>query len=800
MFDFAARAKPLIEAGAPVFPCCDARGQEGDKKPLCNNGFKDATTDPQQIATWAARYPDALVGVPTGRRTGLFVVDADIDKRTGETIGEATLYDLGGDFAAHGHCVTTRSGGLHLFYRWSEGLLNTVKRLPGVDTRGEGGYVIAWDPEALAEAITDPNLPPPPEHLLAALAAGRSGQALLTPNRPATALPSPNAPWAQAALADECARVWRAAKGARNNTLNCAAFCIGQIVGAGWLDFAEAEKALLAAAAKNGVLADEPQKTRDTIARGLRDGIKHPRGPQPGPSGAGFGDSGGSFPRLGEEDWPALVPFGEENLPKLDADTLPAWLRDFAVALAAQTETPLELTAAMTLATASAAVARRAKVIVREGYCEPCNVWLLAALPSGTRKSAVQKDAVAPLKTWEHEKEQALAADIAEAESLRDVADARAKEVRKQAAQAESSEEADRLAREAAQIEMDAPTVPSPPRLWTSDCTPEQLGVRLAQNSERLAWLSAEGGVFDILAGRYTGGAANLDLILKTHSGDPERVERISRAPINLREPLLTMALAPQPDVLRGLADRPHFRGRGLLARFLYFLPPSPLGRRTGRGQPIPPAVAAAYERGIRALLDWPEATEPAGEAAVHELRLRDKAMAVFDEFFRTIESALADGAALAEATDWGGKAPGAAARVAGVFHAIEHAGAQPERHFISEQTMQRACAFVSVSMAHTLAVFGLMAADDATAKAQRLLQWIQRRGYAAFSARDAYQGLKGAAAFQRTADVEAGLDVLEERGYVLKVNATAEAASPGRPKSQHYKVRPELAGAEPCR
>ena len=110
--------------------------------------------------------------------------------------------------------------------------------------------------------------------------------------------------------------------------------------------------------------------------------------------------------------------------------------------------------------------------------------------------------------------------------------------------------------------------------------------------------------------------------MLKAHAGDAERVDRIGRPPVYLREPLLTVAMSPQPDLLRGLMAKPGFRGRGLLGRFLYFLPPSPLGYRTHETDPMPEAVIAAYRDRLRAMLDWPEATDENGEPHMHIVKL----------------------------------------------------------------------------------------------------------------------------------------------------------------------------------
>src|SRR5688572_27118765 len=61
--------------GWAVFPCV-----AGDKAPLTPAGFKNATTDEDQIRTWAAQYPGCNWGIACGV-SGLFVVD--IDPRNG---------------------------------------------------------------------------------------------------------------------------------------------------------------------------------------------------------------------------------------------------------------------------------------------------------------------------------------------------------------------------------------------------------------------------------------------------------------------------------------------------------------------------------------------------------------------------------------------------------------------------------------------------------------------------------------------------------------------------------------------
>lgn len=491
------------------------------------------------------------------------------------------------------------------------------------------------------------------------------------------------------------------------------------------------------------------------------------------------------------ETWPELIPLEGGELPRLSPDMLGGWLGGFAEALSASTETPFELAACLTLGAASTAAARRIRVLVKPDYIEPCNLWLLPALAPGNRKSAVEKAAAQPLRDWEREQAEAMASEIAAAASEAEVAKDRAKELKSQAAKSKNDAQARDLAREAAEIEQAAPDIPKPPQLWTSDATPENLGVLLATHGEQMAWLSSEGEFFEIVGGRYSRGVPNLGLMLKAHSGDPERVDRIGRASIHLHEPLLTIAMSPQPDLLRGLASKPGFRGRGLLGRFLYFLPPSPLGWRKGLSPAIPEAVSATYQDRLRAMLDWPEPTADRGETRRHVVKLSPAAFEEWLAFWSHVETLMRPERDFENATDWAGKAPGAAARVAAVLHAAEHAEGTPWSVEITRETMERALAIVSTSSAHALTVLRLMAADEGLAAAEKLWSWIERCRNRTFRARDAWQGLKNSAAFSRMADIEVALERLAERGYVTVHNGGG--GSPGRSPSPTVIVRPDL-------
>ncbi len=492
------------------------------------------------------------------------------------------------------------------------------------------------------------------------------------------------------------------------------------------------------------------------------------------------------------EEWPELVPLDTPNLPRLDLAHLPGWAGDYARALAADTETPPELAAGMILATCATAAAHHLRVMVKPGYFEPCNLWIVAALLSGNRKSAVQSAAIAPLEAWEREQAEIMEPEIKRVTSERKTMEARAKEKRNLSIKEKDISKAEVFAREAADLEAELPEIPVRPQIWTSDATPERLGSLLAEHGECMAWLSSEGGVFDLLAGRYSSGIPNLDLVLKAHSGDAERVDRGSRPPVSLRSPRLSIGLSPQPSVLRGLAAKPGFRGRGLLARFLYLMPPSPLGYRTLEPAPVPESVRDAYMSGVRAMLDWEPATNEQGEERPHILRLSTKAYAEWRAFAQTIEVQMRPGGDMEHFTDWAGKAPGAAARLAGVMHGIKHAHGRPWEAAITAETMIDALEVMAVIARHSMAALDMMGADPTIAAARHVWDWIERGRLPSFTVREAFNELRGT--FPRVKHLRDAMGALEERGYVSMTEPPRDG--PGRPSSPIVKVRPELVDA----
>ena len=300
-----------------------------------------------------------------------------------------------------------------------------------------------------------------------------------------------------------------------------------------------------------------------------------------------------------------------------------------------------------------------------------------------------------------------------------------------------------------------------------------------------MAIISAEGGIFDIIGGRYSNGVANLDLFLQGHSGDPVRVDRGSREPVFLNSPALTLGLSPQPEVLRGLVDKPGFRGKGLLARFLYLLPKSNLGYRGLESDPVPENIKNNYQNLISQLLDIEPGENEHGERQPYILNLSREAYSEWAEFYMVVETELREGGRFEYITDWAGKLPGAAARIAGLLHCAKNPY-QPWAQEIDIETTEKALELASVFASHALIAFDMMGADKSLDQARKVWRWIERGRYESFTKRDCFNALQGT--FQKVSNIEEPLNILTERNYIQAVTKKTG----GRP-SIEYCVNPEI-------
>ena len=282
--------------GWPVFPVhgilgdggCSC-GREDCAKPGKHPHVKDwrnaASTDPDVIRSWWARWPEANVAIVTGSRSGVVAIDLDDDDVGGEAYGWL-LSDHGAPGSAgrpDGASIRTgrERGGWRLLLRIPPGaVIRKGVLAEGVEFMGDGGSAImppsrhvtgrryTWADTIPPDGL--PELAPAWVTLMAPRPAPTTSRAPVSP----ADFEGIGTPYGMAALRDEVELLAAAEKGTRNHRLNRAAFAVGSLAAAGHLDLEQAIAEVCRVAKAIG-LGDE--EIRATAKSGAEAGMRSPR-------------------------------------------------------------------------------------------------------------------------------------------------------------------------------------------------------------------------------------------------------------------------------------------------------------------------------------------------------------------------------------------------------------------------------------------------------------------------------------------------------------------------------------------
>jgi hypothetical protein len=475
-------------------------------------------------------------------------------------------------------------------------------------------------------------------------------------------------------------------------------------------------------------------------------------------------------PDQGGPLWDVPVPLTAPTAspPPFPVDVFPRWLADMVTGLARFTQTDPAMAGTLAVAVLSACAGGRLEVAPAPGWQEPVNVFCAVIAEPGERKSPVHRAMTAPLFTAQSTLREAIRPKIAEAAALRDIAERQAEQAKALAAKATEPDKRDQASADAvaAAIAAEAITVPTLPRLIVDDATPEALIGLMAANGGRMAIISDEGGIFDTLAGRYSG-TPNLDPYLKGHAGQPMSNERQTREGASIDRPALTVCVMAQPTVLRRFGGNADLAGRGLPARFLFALPRSLAGWRAVDPDPVPEQVADLYRQRVHDLAaTYAEWTDPAVVTLTPEAERVRRAAA------EQVEAQLRPGGTLYEMREWGNKLFGATLRLAGLLHVAHHPD-DAWRRPIDADRMADAVRLAEFFAAHYRTALTIIGTDTAIENARYVLSVLTAKGMTTFTRRELHRRVSRR--LPKSDDVSAVLAELAALGWVRQAHGRYE-------------------------
>ena len=239
---------------------------------------------------------------------------------------------------------------------------------------------------------------------------------------------------------------------------------------------------------------------------------------------------------------------------------------------------------------------------------------------------------------------------------------------------------------------------------------------------------------------------------------------------------------------MRGLADKPGFRGRGLLGRFLYCLPRSLVGHRDVDPPSMPAEVRETHHQNVLKLLRISMPEDDGFQLHAHSLTLSPEALQVQLAFAKEIEPMLAADGELGLIADWAASWSCCCSHRRSLAHGGVRRRAKP---VICDHSGTDDGECHSHRQVPDPARKGGLCPDECGPghrAGQAGLGLDQGKGLDVLSERDIFEGTKGR--FKRVDQLRPALGLLVSHGY-LRQEVPAQRSGPGRRPSPSYQVNP---------
>jgi hypothetical protein len=784
--------------GYPVFPLVG-------KVPAIKGGHGclDATTDEQKVHQWwGYDHPNANIGIATGDEAGFWVLD--IDKGGMETL--QTLIDKNSPLPKTAK-QKTGSGFYHALFQCNGAVIkNRANDIgPGLDTRSNGGYIVAppsihpdtgkpyewvhgcapWETEP-AEA---------PEWLIRlASTSRRERESIERETERSRRIPTGKElriaqPYVQAAVDGELDSIRKATDGSQENTLNKAAFSLGQLVGAGSLDFHTIKDSLTSAGLDMPSYNPRRQwsgaEIEKKVERGLNDGMREPRDVPENTYRHQTALMASTPPPEKFEDWPEpdLSVFDESRQPApvFPLEIFQYW-EDWIRIMAESRSAPVDYVGTSLLSIVSTIIGHSRWVSPWEGWMEPPVIWTaLIGIPSSGKSPALEA-VLSPVRDLEVEISVDYPDELAEWETKK----ATAKEARDTwQDEVKTAHKNDCMAPLLPENARE-PEKPVRPRIIVNDATIEALANILAAHSRGVLYIRDELAGWLQSFDRYSGGG-DRPFWVEAYGGRPYTVDRVKTDGEPLVIPSLAISVTGgiQPDRLVSLLMKGD--DDGLASRFLLSWPDPIRPKR-----PSCTPDSGQLLRALRRLREMRMGTDEQGKEQPITIMLSDDAASLFDEWRgdNADEQATANGLYLSHL----GKMPGMVLRLALV---LEHltwsvsAEGTPEPPSISISSVGYAAHLVdSYFKPMAERAYGEAALPESERNASTLAKRIFKDHPTQINAREVRREWK-LPGLKTANQVKAACNELVTAG-VLHPNPSREGDGPGRNKSD-FLVNPKI-------
>ena len=748
-------AHRVAQAGFPVFPCrekdkLDKLGKvvRKAKSPLTTHGFKDATKDRTQIGKWWRQHPQAMHGVPTGRRTNLLVIDQDPRPKYNGIENFENLcrdHDIEIPKTPRGR---TPSGGVHLLFQMPAVDSSNFKKeiAKGVDIKHDGGYII-FAGSRLADGreyeweMSPDDVPfaPLPDGLL---------KLIQKPHNQGKRNGAWRASQGFQTQSDEEARIADALKyvsgvddyyryldigmalhdhfgGSRQGfslwcqwASNSTSKFTQENAEDKWRSFSPRSDGI-----KIGTLLELAEQ-------GGWCGLKRNNNPQYRSQGSPRSpESGHNYSEELDGPYPLISDhLAEKPFP---VDALGETLGGAARAIRQMIMAPLSLCGNSVLAAAAATVQGHYDVEMPFGrkntQTRPCSEYFATIAETGERKSGADREATMEMEQWELDQQDIYRIKYKDYLTKKEAYD----QVRKTKL---AKHKGDRLTLEAELNSMgDEPKPPLEPIFLFQDTTSEGLQKQYVRGVPSGGIFTAEGGLF--LSG-HSMDKQSRDRTIAIYNllwdGKAPKRTRTGDGTTLLDGKRLSIHMMIQEEIARDFFRDRKAESQGFLSRFLPVWPESTRGTRFHEDATDESLKAMErYEKNVRKLLDEPL---PMREGTVNSLApavlsLDKEAKELWVKFQNHIESHLKPDDDLTAIKDFADKSVEHAIRLAGILTVFDHSNDEPggesKPEIITADYLQRGLNLTNFYLHERARILGIVRSGSFIADVDRLRVWL---------------------------------------------------------------------------
>jgi len=479
--------------------------------------------------------------------------------------------------------------------------------------------------------------------------------------------------------------------------------------------------------------------------------------------------------------WIEPIPLHKKPEIKLSKDMMPKILWDMVSGVSRTIEVPEELPFVVGLTALAAVIQGKKSVIqIKDQYTEPLSFWGLVVLPPGSRKSEAEKQMFKAVRKLNVKLVKRIFPKIEKAKLALKMENEVIKSFK---AQLRNSKiplgEKREIKAQIVELEEEKTRIPPTPCLWADDITVEALAVSMACNNNKMSISSAEGGIFEIIAGRYSNGNPNLDLYLKGYSGDAVKIDRIGKKDsIIMEETFLSLGLCVQPQIISDISNKmSSFKGMGLIDRFLTVIPDNKIGSRELNGGKIKRAIIVQYESLIEDLYNENN----------YRVYLTKSQFKKWRKLSLEIEKKLGDDKTSCKS--WIAKHVGRVMRIAGLFHHVLSVGDDNEgKTFCNDKAFEMALKLEPFLFKAGL--YGRRSFDThgERKRVEKVIQWIKFLPDNKFSTRECHN--KFYHFYPKAFDVRELLHFLDEYNYIERIYSKYPK---GKRRTEMWKINPLL-------